>query len=79
MLRVWQLHYQDSCEAVVLLFNMLRRYVLLTHCTSRLLQRTTSSATAELSPEILALMEFTRQQMQSRKPKQKLVAAPNLR
>jgi hypothetical protein len=52
---------------------------LFTHCTSRLLQRTTSSATAELSPEILALMEFTRQQMQSRKPKPKLIAAPNLR
>jgi hypothetical protein len=59
--------------------NTLCCYVLLTHYTSRLLQRTTSSATAELSPEILALMEFTRQQMRSRKPKQKLVAAPNLR
>jgi hypothetical protein len=61
-----------ACTPITLSF-------LSTRCTSRLLQRTTSGATAELSPEILALMEFTRQQMQSRKPKPKLMAAPNLR
>jgi hypothetical protein len=45
------------------------------HC--RLKQRSVS--TAEVNPEILALMEFTREQMLTRRPKPKLVLAPHLR